>query len=50
MDGPRSVRLRALGTAALLVAILHALGIEADHFGSDLDFEVGDLDDDLLVS
>ena len=34
----------------LLVTILHALGIEADHFGSELDFEVGDLDEDLLVS
>ena len=34
----------------LLVTILHALGIDVDHFGSDLDFPVGDLDEDLIVS
>ena len=35
---------------ALLVTILHALGIDVDHFGSDLDIPAGNLDDDLLVS
>ena len=33
----------------LLVTLLHALGIEVDHFGSDLDFPVGNLHDDLLI-
>ena len=33
----------------LLVTILHALGVDVDHFGSD-DIPAGNLDDDLLVS
>ena len=33
----------------LLVTILHALGVDVDHFGSD-DIPAGNLDDDLLGS